>query len=280
MSDENIDTSDIPEATEADFARATLRIPDPLAGDYAIVELFGHQRIIGRVTAKNVYGQEQCQIEPIFDGKLYPPILRGGAALYGVTPCTRERAFALAPKADQWYEMPETLRDVIERPQRQFEPVKPLQFVSVKPEVIGMQHQVGDIVTFMFNVHTVEGGLAPKGTTGVIREIPEPNGYLVDIELHAIPTQVLCGLSAFSEPPSYEECDCIVTTVDLYDDDDNYHQRPVPAGSRGVIRRDRSGIVGMSMDSVYELTILGEGGDNRTICCGPDAIKLDDGMGF
>jgi hypothetical protein len=248
--------------------------PDPLGGDYAIIELFGHQRIVGRITAKNVYGQEQCQIEPLFDGKLYPPVLRGGAALYGVTPCTRERAFALAPKADEWYELPESLRDVIERPQRQIEPPKPLQFVTVGPEVMVDWYKPGDVVSFQFNVNTTEGHIAPVGTVGTIREIPEPNGYIIDIMLDGEHAQVMCGLEAITRPPDYAEGEPVITTVEIACDEGF---DVVPVGSRGCIQRIRTGIKDYPMDQAYVLTIFGEGGDNREVHCGPNAFKPDDG---
>jgi hypothetical protein len=64
-------------------------LPD---GVYAIVELLGHQTIIGRVEEVTRFGAAMMQIEPIYAGKLLAPILQGGGSLYRFTQCSREVA--------------------------------------------------------------------------------------------------------------------------------------------------------------------------------------------
>jgi hypothetical protein len=64
-------------------------LPD---GTYAIVELLGHQTIIGRVEEVTRFGAAMMQIEPIYAGKLLAPILQGGSSLYRFTQCSREVA--------------------------------------------------------------------------------------------------------------------------------------------------------------------------------------------
>lgn len=64
-------------------------LPD---GEYAIVELFGHQTLVGRVTEVERFGAKMMSIEVVFNGTLLPPMMHGGAAIYRFTPCTKEIA--------------------------------------------------------------------------------------------------------------------------------------------------------------------------------------------
>lgn len=71
------------------------------AGEYAIVEILGHRTLIGRIEEVERFGTKMLSIEPIFQGRLLPAILHGGASIYGMTPCTADVAFERAPK-DLW----------------------------------------------------------------------------------------------------------------------------------------------------------------------------------
>ena len=64
---------------------------------WALVELFGHQRIAGKVTEAEIAGGKFLQVDvPAFEGvqpvtRLYSP-----GAIYGITPLTEETALKLA----------------------------------------------------------------------------------------------------------------------------------------------------------------------------------------
>lgn len=79
-------------------------------GEYAIVEIMGHQTLVGRIAEVTRFGAGMLQIEPIFAGEILPPILQGGAAIYRLTPCSAEIAFARAPKATQRWALPDTIK--------------------------------------------------------------------------------------------------------------------------------------------------------------------------
>lgn len=79
-------------------------------GDYAIVEIMGHQTLIGRIAEVTRFGAGMLQIEPIFAGEILQPILQGGAAIYRLTPCSADVAFARAPKATQRWALPDTIK--------------------------------------------------------------------------------------------------------------------------------------------------------------------------
>ncbi len=86
------------------------REPDLPPGDYAIVEIMGHQSLVGRIAEVTRFGAGMLQIEPIFDGALLPPVLQGGAAIYRLTPCSPATAFARAPKASQRWALPDAIK--------------------------------------------------------------------------------------------------------------------------------------------------------------------------
>lgn len=67
-------------------------------GDYAIVELFGHTTIVGRIAEVEHFGTKMLAIEPLFNGQLLPAVLQGGTSIYRLTPCTPETAFRNQPK--------------------------------------------------------------------------------------------------------------------------------------------------------------------------------------
>lgn len=77
-------------------------------GEYAIVEILGHQTIVGRVEDVDRFGTSMLKIEPIFKGELLSPIFQGGASIYRFSPCSAEQAFTRAP--DRGYQLPPAVR--------------------------------------------------------------------------------------------------------------------------------------------------------------------------
>lgn len=80
-------------------------------GEYAIVELFGHTTLVGRVAEVERFGAKMMALEPLFRGELLPAVFHGGAAIYRLTPCSAEVAFARGPK-DEW-QIPTAIRCII-----------------------------------------------------------------------------------------------------------------------------------------------------------------------
>lgn len=62
-------------------------------GDYAIVELFGHTTLVGRIAEVERFGAKMLALEPLFNGRLLDPIYHGGAAIYRLSPCSRKVAW-------------------------------------------------------------------------------------------------------------------------------------------------------------------------------------------
>lgn len=77
-------------------------------GDYAIVEMFGHTKLIGRMSETERFGQKLLALEPIYQGELMPAMMIGGAAIYCLTPCTPAVALVQSPKSE--WGLPESLR--------------------------------------------------------------------------------------------------------------------------------------------------------------------------
>jgi len=67
-------------------------------GDYAIVELFGHQTLVGRIEEIERFGVKMLSIEALYQGTFLPAALYGGSSIYGMTPCSAEIAYKQAPK--------------------------------------------------------------------------------------------------------------------------------------------------------------------------------------
>lgn len=80
-------------------------------GEYAIVEVLGHRTIIGRVEEIERFGATLMQIEPLFAGRLLPPVLIGGGSIYQFTPCTAETAALRQPR--QEWQLPTSIRAVL-----------------------------------------------------------------------------------------------------------------------------------------------------------------------
>lgn len=77
-------------------------------GDYAIVEILGHQTLIGRVEEVERFGSRMLRIEPIFCGVLLGPIYQSGGSLYRFSSCAADVAFARAPR--RLYQLPDAVR--------------------------------------------------------------------------------------------------------------------------------------------------------------------------
>lgn len=80
-------------------------------GDYAIVELFGHTTMVGRIGEVERYGTKMLSIEPLFAGKLLDVVLHGGAAIYRLTLCSAEVAFKEQPT--QAYMLPPSVKAIV-----------------------------------------------------------------------------------------------------------------------------------------------------------------------
>ena len=81
------------------------------AGEYAIVELFGHTTLIGRIAEVERFGTKMLAIEPIFRDALLTPVFHGGAAIYRLTPCSAEVAFAR--QARHGYQLPPPVHAIV-----------------------------------------------------------------------------------------------------------------------------------------------------------------------
>lgn len=90
-------------------------------GDYAIVELFGHTTLVGRIAEVERFGTKMLAIEPLFNGEMLAAVFYGGSAIYGLTPCSAEIAASRSPR--HLYHLPAALRSVL--PPAMLPPVEP-----------------------------------------------------------------------------------------------------------------------------------------------------------
>ena len=74
------------------------------SGEYAIVEMLGHRKMVGRITEAERFGATFLSIEPLYCGQLLNAVLVAGASLFQVTPCTAETA--LTRQARYRYDLP------------------------------------------------------------------------------------------------------------------------------------------------------------------------------
>jgi hypothetical protein len=81
--------------------------PELPPGEYAIVELFGHVTLVGRIAEIERFGTKMLAIEPFFNGNLLPAVFHGGAAIYRLTPCAPDVAWRKQPTRN--YELPPTI---------------------------------------------------------------------------------------------------------------------------------------------------------------------------
>lgn len=81
-------STDAEQGSAADAARPPLTITATddarLKGRYAVVEIMGHRRRVGRVSEIQKYGAAFCRVEPLLDadGTLGPPEDYSGAAIF------------------------------------------------------------------------------------------------------------------------------------------------------------------------------------------------------
>ena len=81
------------------------------SGEYAIVELFGHTTLIGRIAEVERFGAKMLALEPLFRDELLPAVFHGGAAIYRLTPCTAAVAYAKQPRRE--YQLPDAIRCIV-----------------------------------------------------------------------------------------------------------------------------------------------------------------------
>jgi hypothetical protein len=80
-------------------------------GEWAIVELFGHTTLVGRIAEVERFGTKMLAIEPLFNGLLLPTVFHGGASIYRLTPCSEQIARERQPK--QTYQLPPTIAAIL-----------------------------------------------------------------------------------------------------------------------------------------------------------------------
>ncbi|MBW6399997.1 hypothetical protein KPL78_19205 [Roseomonas sp. HJA6] len=80
-------------------------------GEWAIVELFGHTTLVGRIALVERFGAKMLALEPLFGGELLPAVFHGGAAIYRLTPCSAEVAHARQPR-EPW-QIPAPIRAIL-----------------------------------------------------------------------------------------------------------------------------------------------------------------------
>lgn len=80
-------------------------------GDYAIVELFGHTTLIGRIAEVERFGAKMLAIEVLFRGTMLPAVFHGGSSIYRLTPCPADVAYAR--QAREGYQLPTPIRSIV-----------------------------------------------------------------------------------------------------------------------------------------------------------------------
>lgn len=93
---------------EVETADAWKKLPP---GDYAIVELFGHTTLVGRMAEVERFGTKMLALEPLFRGELLTPVFHGGAAIYRLTPCSAQVAWSRQPREN--YQLPPAIRSIV-----------------------------------------------------------------------------------------------------------------------------------------------------------------------
>lgn len=83
-------------------------------GDYAVVEVMGHRRYVGRVAEVLQYGKAMCGVEIVFRDGLLDQVLIGGGSIFAVTPCSRESAWA--SRARHAWQLPKPSADAVTPP--------------------------------------------------------------------------------------------------------------------------------------------------------------------
>lgn len=99
-------------------------------GEYAIVELFGHTTLVGRIAEIERFGAKMLAIEPLFNNAFLGVVFHGGAAIYRLTPCSAEVAWHR--QAKQPYELPTAIRATLAPEQL---PAPAANFIDKEPGV-------------------------------------------------------------------------------------------------------------------------------------------------
>lgn len=69
--------------------------------EWALVELMGHQRIVGYATEQNIAGAAMLRVDvPDAEGNTRFTRFYGNSAIYAINPISREAALQLASKVD------------------------------------------------------------------------------------------------------------------------------------------------------------------------------------
>jgi hypothetical protein len=93
------------------MAEQMIQAEDLPAGEYAIVEFFGHTTLVGRVQEVERFGSKMMAIEVLMKGTLLPPIFHGGASIYRMTPCSP--IIALEHQHKEGWQLPPTVRATV-----------------------------------------------------------------------------------------------------------------------------------------------------------------------
>lgn len=80
-------------------------------GQYAIIELFGHQTLVGRIEEVERFGTKMLSVEILFRNELLPAALHGGAAIYRLTPCSADIARS-KQHTEEWH-LPTAIRSTL-----------------------------------------------------------------------------------------------------------------------------------------------------------------------
>jgi hypothetical protein len=110
-------------------------LTEPPPGEYAVVELFGHTTLVGRITEVERFGAKMLAIECLFNGELLPVVYHGGAAIYRLTPVPTATAWAKQP-TKAWH-IPESIRLLAAQPALE----SPAAETAEKPAICSRCHE-------------------------------------------------------------------------------------------------------------------------------------------
>ena len=85
--------------------------PQYPSGEFCIVELFGHQTLVGRFEEVERFGTKMLALEPLFNDQLLNVVYHGGQSIYRLTPCSADTAFRRQPR--NGFQLPPAIRAVV-----------------------------------------------------------------------------------------------------------------------------------------------------------------------
>jgi hypothetical protein len=85
--------------------------PTEHEGEWAIVELFGHVTLVGRIAEVDRFGVKMLAIEALFRGELLPAVFYAGAAIYRLT--LVPKAIAYDNQLTESYQLPVAIRSIV-----------------------------------------------------------------------------------------------------------------------------------------------------------------------